>query len=93
MQNLLSVENQLSFIPFIQPMFIDDWHVTLTSRNKKKVEDTVCLNEVKGNLRWESTARQEGQAQVPWFDLVIGNLVKDGVDRLEKKRWKFFFGD
>ena len=51
MQNLLGMGSQVSFISFIQPMFIDDWHVTLTTRSKKKVKGVVCLNEVKVNLR------------------------------------------
>ena len=51
MQNLLTMENQVSFISFIQPMFIDDWHVTPTTRSKKKVKDMVCLSEVKVNSR------------------------------------------
>lgn len=50
-QNLLTMENQVSFISFIQPMFIDDWHVTPTTGSKKKIKDMVCLSEVKVNLR------------------------------------------
>lgn len=45
------MENQVSFISFIQPMFIDDVTCDTSYWSKKKIKDMVCLSEVKVNLR------------------------------------------